>query len=47
LNASTEYDYKSVSVGFAHAKEFNEGNSELNLNAQLFRDNWELFIPVE
>lgn len=47
INASSEYDYKSISFGLAYAKEFNEGNSEISLNAQMFRDDWELFIPSE
>jgi len=46
-NFSTEYDYTSVSGGFSFAKEFNEGNSELSLNAQAFFDNWETFFPQE
>lgn len=47
VNGSSEYDYTSVSVGLSYTKEFNEGNSELSLNAQMFRDNWELFLPSE
>lgn len=47
VGGSTEYDYTSVYFGLTYAKEFNEGNSELSLNAQVFRDNWELFLPVE
>lgn len=47
VGGSSEYDYTSVSFGLSYAKEFNEGNSEINLNAQMFRDNWDLFLPVE
>lgn len=47
VNGSGEYDYTSLSFGLAFAKEFNEGNSEINLNAQVFRDNWKLYIPRE
>ncbi|MFT4665582.1 MAG: hypothetical protein ACI8YQ_003527 [Polaribacter sp.] len=47
VSGSTEYDYTSVSFGLSFAKEFNEGNSELSLNAQMFRDNWKFFLPVE
>jgi len=46
-NFSTEYDYTSISGGLSFAKEFNEGNSELSLNAQAFFDNWETFFPQE
>lgn len=47
VGGSTEYDYTSISFGLTYTKEFNEGNSELSLNAQMFRDNWELFLPIE
>ncbi len=47
VGGSSEYDYTSISFGLSYAKEFNEGNSELSLNAQVFRDNWELYFPVE
>lgn len=47
IGGSTEYDYASISFGISYAKEFNEGNSELNLNAQAFRDRWSLYLPVE
>lgn len=47
VNGSREYDYLSYSVGLSYTKEFNEGNSEVNVNAQMFRDNWKFYIPVE
>ena len=46
-NFSTEYDYTSISGGVSYAKEFQEGNSELNLNAQAFFDDWTTFFPQE
>ena len=47
VGGSTEYDYNSISFGLAYAKEFNEGNSEINLAAQAFMDNWDLIYPEE
>lgn len=47
IGGSSEYDYTSVSVGLSYTKEMNEGNSELNINAQVFRDNWDLIYPTE
>jgi len=47
LNGSSEYDYKSLGGGLNFAKEFNEGNSELSVNALAFFDSWELFFPIE
>ena len=47
VNGSSEYDYTSISFGLNYAKEFNEGNSEVSFNGQVFKDNWSLFIPSE
>ncbi len=47
LGFSTEYDYSSVNAGINLAKEFNNGNSEVNFSAQAFVDQWTLFIPSE
>ena len=47
LGFSTEYDYNSVSAGLSWAKEWNEGNSELNINGQVFVDQWGLYFPAE
>lgn len=47
VGGSTEYDYSSLSFGLSYAKEFNEGNSEVNLSAQAFLDNWDIIFPQE
>lgn len=47
LGGSNEYDYTSMSAGLSYAKEFNKGNSEINLNAQVFQDFWRLYLPIE
>lgn len=47
VGGSSEYDYTSISFGMSYAKEFNEGNSEVNLSGQVFLDNWDTFFPQE
>lgn len=37
---SGEFDYQSFSTGFTLSKEWNNGNTELNLNGQAFFDSW-------
>ena len=37
---SKEYDYQSFSTGLSYTKEWNEGNTELNVTGQAFFDNW-------
>ncbi len=44
---SREYDYLSFNGGLSYAKEWNEGNSELSLNAQAFLDRWSIYYPRE
>jgi len=44
---STEYDYTSFNGGVSFAKEWNEGNTELNLQGQAFIDRWKPFFPAE
>jgi hypothetical protein len=42
---SKEYDYTSFSTGLSYTKEWNEGNTELNFNAQVFLDRWKIIYP--
>ena len=44
---SGEYDYTSINGGLSYTKEWNEGNSEINLRGQLFVDQWKLIYPAE
>lgn len=44
---SKEFDYTSFNGGLSFAKEWNEGNSELNLQGQVFIDKWKPFFPSE
>lgn len=47
LGLSNEYDYFSINGGLSFAKEWNEGNSEISLQAQAFIDKWRLYFPEE
>ena len=47
LGASAEYDYSSVSGGINLAKELNKGNTEFSFSAQVFIDQWKLYLPEE
>lgn len=47
LGVSREYDYTSFSVNANWAKEFNQGNSEVNVKLQAFLDQWETYFPSE
>ncbi len=44
---SNEYDYISFNGGLSFAKEWNEGNTELNLQGQVFIDQWRPYFPSE
>jgi hypothetical protein len=44
---SKEYDYISFNGGLSFAKEWNEGNTELNLQGQVFIDKWKPYFPSE
>jgi hypothetical protein len=44
---SNEYDYTSFNGGLNFAKEWNEGNTELNLQVQGFIDSWRPVFPAE
>ena len=47
IGFSSEFDYNSFNIGGSFAKEWNEGNSEISLNAQAFIDQWVLIFPIE
>ena len=44
---SNEYDYASLSAGLSYTKEWNQGNSEINITGQAFFDNWLIIYPYE
>ncbi len=47
LSISSEYDYFSVGVGGSFTKLFNEKNTELSINTNIFIDTWKLIYPSE
>ena len=44
---SAEYDYFSFGFGGGYAHLFNEKNTELSINAQVFLDKWNAQYPIE
>ena len=47
LSFSSEYDYTSVGFGGSYSTLFNEKNTEFNLKASAFFDQWNLLYPAE
>ena len=44
---SSEYDYFSVGVGGSYTKLFNEKNTELSVNGNVYIDTWNAIYPTE
>lgn len=47
LSVSSEYDYFSAGVGGSYTKLFNEKNTEISLNANVYLDTWNAVYPYE
>ena len=47
ISISSEYDYFSAGAGGSYTKLFNQKNTELSVNANIFVDSWSLIYPVE
>ncbi|MEL0455879.1 DUF3570 domain-containing protein [Flavobacteriaceae bacterium SZ-1-7] len=47
ISISSEYDYFSVGVGGSYSKLFNEKNTELSVNANVYLDTWNPIYPFE
>lgn len=47
LSISSEYDYFSVGVGGSYTKLFNEKNTELSVNGNVYIDTWNAIYPTE
>ncbi|MDP5078038.1 MAG: DUF3570 domain-containing protein [Nonlabens sp.] len=47
LSVSTEYDYFSLGFGGSYTKLFNEKNTEVSVNANIFLDTWTTIYPIE
>lgn len=47
LSISSEYDYFSAGFGGSYTKLFNEKNTEVSVNANVFIDTWNAIYPTE
>lgn len=47
MSVSSEYDYFSLGFGGGYTKLFNEKNTELSVNANVFLDSWNAIYPTE
>lgn len=46
-SVSSEYDYFSLGFGGSYSKLFNEKNTELSINANVYVDSWNAIYPIE
>ena len=47
LSVSSEYDYFSIGIGGSYTKLFNEKNTEVSVNANIYIDKWNAIYPTE
>jgi hypothetical protein len=47
LSISSEFDYFSAGVGGNYARLFNDKNTELSFNGNIYIDSWSLISPIE
>ncbi|WP_232778372.1 DUF3570 domain-containing protein [Salegentibacter sediminis] len=47
LSVSSEYDYFSVGIGGSYTKLFNEKNTEISVNGNVYIDTWNAIYPIE
>ena len=47
VSVSAEYDYFSLGFGGSYAKLFNEKNTEVSVNANVYLDTWNAIYPTE
>jgi len=47
VSVSSEYDYFSLGFGGSYSKLFNEKNTELSINANVYIDSWNAIYPIE
>ncbi len=46
-SVSSEYDYFSIGAGGSYTKLFNQKNTEVNVNLNVYLDTWKTFYPIE
>jgi hypothetical protein len=47
VSMSAEFDYFSLEFGGSYSKLFNEKNTEVSINANVYLDTWNLIYPIE
>lgn len=47
LSVANEYDYFSLGLGGGYTKLFNEKNTEISVNANVYLDTWKPIYPIE
>jgi len=47
VSVSSEYDYFSIGFGGGYTKLFNEKNTEVSINANMYLDTWTTIYPIE
>lgn len=47
VSVSSEYDYFSLGFGGSYSKLFNEKNTELSINVNVYLDSWNAIYPIE
>lgn len=47
VSVSSEYDYFSLGFGGSYTKLFNEKNTEISVQANVYLDTWQLLYPIE
>jgi len=47
LSGATEFDYFSIGFGGSYTRLFNEKNTEISINTNIFLDTWKLIYPIE
>lgn len=47
ISVSSEYDYFSIGVGGSYTKLFNEKNTEVSVNGNVYIDTWNAIYPTE
>lgn len=47
ISIAKEFDYFSIGFGGGYSKLFNEKNTEISLNANVYLDTWKIIYPIE
>lgn len=47
VSFANEFDYTSIGIGGTYTKLFNEKNTEVSINANVYLDTWNIIYPIE